>query len=204
MKRRKRCCHCGKLKSDVIRGYCATCESEQTVWCEVCQERMSQDDECRHLVWTDFGYAGAGSNECDYDDCRASFLSLLTATVMAHRLLPVLVECRDGWNDRSPLRATYFGTTFGADSIDVYLGNENVGDIVTDAAEDDERNGIGMYSDDGVRLGIGWLVSICPTKKTRDRLRPAIERTIGWVNEWLESEDRRATLLAYRKGSAYV
>lgn len=88
------CCRdCGSTE-DVESGLCATCETENYVWCEVCQGFQNRDGElCRHVFWTDCGYNGAGGYEDDWNHCRESFFRLLDLLAA----VPKYSRDGDGW-----------------------------------------------------------------------------------------------------------
>jgi hypothetical protein len=81
--RRRRCSHCGELKTEVLgrQRLCEDCEQDMT-YCQVCDEWCDRTwgDGCRHVQWNDdIGYAGCGSTEVNADAHRESFMALATA-----------------------------------------------------------------------------------------------------------------------------
>lgn len=77
--------------NDVIGGICEKCADER-VYCGICHSWHSRDgDLCRHVFWSDCGYAGSGSSETSPEDVRDSFFALFELFALAPR------DGRDGW-----------------------------------------------------------------------------------------------------------
>lgn len=186
-KRRKRCDYCKELRDDVLKdgtagNLCSECESENFVYCSICNDWLPQDDGLhRHLFWTENGYGGSGATDIDPEDWRPDFLEFLA-------LLPeaAIIAIREG------IQAGGFNLFFSAGLIGSGCSIEAHGLPMEfyhfhDQFEQDEMTDEQSY-------GLSWLFTLYETETAE-----ANELTIGWIDEYLASKIRRDTLNIFRQ-----
>jgi hypothetical protein len=177
-----KCRDCGGT-DEVIDGLCAECE-EHCVHCDVCEEwHSTEGDVCRHVFWTDCGWAGAGTYEGGWDAFRGPFWAFLDA--MAEVESPDL--------DDYPDLVTGIEVELARDAFFTRLEGPMLGtpDLLFYRSRPDLHESVGSLSfarigpyqvprDDGeVADGFAWLQSLCA-----DDTKEANRRTLGWIGEW--------------------
>lgn len=196
-KAKPKCQECGSTK-DVIDGMCEACE-EYHVWCDVCKVwHSTEGDTCRHVFWTEWGWAGAGSRESDWDDWKWPFFAFLDlmASIEDPEIdgYPDLVTGIEAEITKHAFWTRLEGPMLGTPDLRFYrlrpdlhpsvgsLGfaritaSEIYGEDEDDSDWDDDDDG---DPDDSVSDGFAWLQSLCA-----DETPEANERTLGWIGEW--------------------
>lgn len=188
-----KCTECGSTE-DIIRGLCQDCE-EHFVWCDCCKEWRPTGDECRHVFWTDCGYAGAGTHETDWDSFKEPF----------HAFLNVLSRAKPEYVDNDyPDVLTGLESELRKNAFFTFLSGPMIGGppdlgfrrLRPDLPRHDGRvislefaefraaafSGSDQEDED-VCLGFSWLQSL-----GADDTKAANRLTVQWIREWREAK----------------
>ena len=189
---------------EVIDGICSDCSSIY-VYCSICDEHHHEDSTCRHVFWTDFGWAGAGSNETAPENVKDDFFALLDRLDLVEREGKIEVRwygddswCR-GLDVVSAIRTCVAENKFWTFAWGPMLGCPTL-DLKRQSAHDKDR-GFAFASIHGERLldhddsdepgsvmiGWRWLQTLCAEETPK-----ANALTVEWIDVWRRHRSRSA------------
>lgn len=188
-RRPRKCRDCGG-SNEVIRGVCEYCDHNY-VYCEVCKQDHRRDGElCRHLFWTDCGYAGAGTYETDWKDIKADFFKALDALARIKKPdiddhpdlitgLRIEIGRHRFWDREEGFMLSTPDLIFYHERPD--LAKHRDGKIISlywarlKASDFSDAD----LDDEDVRNGMQWLASLCARET-----KAANRQTVEWIKEW--------------------
>jgi hypothetical protein len=189
-KKKAVCQECGGTE-DVQLGICEDCSPDFT-WCNCCKEWQRQDgDTCRHIFWTEDGWAGAGSDgDVEPDEFKEPFFTFLD---ILGDLEPKDTCCYRYLDMITWLQAEISKHAFWTFTIGPMIGGLpelNFRRADPELSKDGKIIGYTYASVSGYVLerhprykdagdGFAWLQSLCATDtKKANRL------TVKWIKEW--------------------
>lgn len=178
----------------VESGLCDEC-IEYATYCDACKTWYSQEsDKCRHLFWSSYGWAGAGSCEVDWGKFKLPFFALLDVLAVSTPWMP-----NDEYADViTGMQKEICRHRFWTKTVGPMLGTPDLmfyrlrPDLPKDKGQVQalyfalyRPSDLSKLDDEDVGEGFSWLQSLCA-----DDTVEANRQTVKWIEEWRRAREQ--------------